>query len=82
MPAHCQVDLRRLDEGHRYLAADLDDLQSVDAVGAAPQGQVDIADLATVVAHVRQFVIQVVAHQIGQGDVQGQQQDQQAGQCP
>lgn len=82
MPAHCQVDQRRLDERHRHLAADLDDLQAVDAVGAAPQGQVDIADPATVVAHVRELVVQVVTYQVGQGDVQADQQYDQARQGP
>ena len=82
VPADGKVDQRRVDERHRDLAVDLDDFQSVDFVRAAPQGQVHIGDLATVVAHVRQLVVQVVAHHVGQGDVQGNQQHNEAGEGP
>ncbi|MNT89351.1 hypothetical protein D3C72_2300650 [compost metagenome] len=74
MPADRQVDQRRLQERHRDLAAGLDDVQAVDLVGAAPQRQVDVGDLAAVVAHVGEFIVEVVAHQHRQGQVQGQQQ--------
>ncbi|MNY21976.1 hypothetical protein D3C86_1555580 [compost metagenome] len=71
MPADGEVDQRRVDERNRNLAVDLDDFQPVDLVGPPPQGQVYIGYLATVIAHVRQPVVQVVAHQVGQGEVQG-----------
>jgi len=82
MPTDGQVDQRCVDERHRDLAVDLDDLQAVDLVRTAPQGQVDIGDLPAVVAHVGQFVIQIVAHQVWQGDVQGYQQHSDSGEDP
>ncbi|MNO66771.1 hypothetical protein D3C76_575680 [compost metagenome] len=82
MPTDREIDQRRIDEGHRHLALDLDDFQAVDLVGTAPQGQVHVGDLATVIAHVRQPVIQVVAHQVGQGEMQGNQQHKEAGEAP
>ncbi|MNG15687.1 hypothetical protein D3C85_1520210 [compost metagenome] len=82
MPTDREVDQRRVDERHRNLAIDLDDFQSVDFVGAAPQGQVHVGDLAAVVAHVRQSLIEVVAHQIGQGDVERYQQQNEADEGP
>ncbi|MNG15325.1 hypothetical protein D3C85_1468430 [compost metagenome] len=82
VPTHREVDQWRIDERHRNLAIDLDDFQSVDLVGAAPQGQVHVGDLAPVVAHVRQPLIKVIAHQIGQGDVQRYQQYNEADEGP
>lgn len=46
------------------------DKQPVDPVGAPPPGQIDILDLAPVIAHIGHLPVQVVAHQPGQGDMQ------------
>ncbi|MNJ52313.1 hypothetical protein D3C77_476430 [compost metagenome] len=62
MPADREVDHGCLQKRHRHLARGLDDVQAVDCVSAAPQGQVDVRNLATVVTHVGELVIEVVAH--------------------
>ncbi|CDH70688.1 Cysteine synthase A [Pseudomonas aeruginosa MH38] len=77
LPAHRQVDARRVEERHRHLAVVLDDAQSVDPIRAAPERQVDVGDVPTVVAHVGQLAVQVVAHQVRQRQVQRQQQQKQ-----
>ncbi len=82
MPADCQFDHRCIEEGHRNLAIGLDDLQPLDPVRPSPQCQVHIGDLASVITHVGQFVVQIVTHQIGQGDIDSDQQDYQSGQGP
>jgi hypothetical protein len=51
-------------------------------VGAAPQGHVNVRDLAAVIAHVGELVVQVVAHQVGQGEIQSDQYDHQYGDDP
>ncbi|MNQ94509.1 hypothetical protein D3C85_1100290 [compost metagenome] len=82
VPADGEVNQWRIDERHGDLAIDLDDFQSIDFVGAAPQGQVHVGNLAAVVTHVRQSLVEVIAHDVGQGNVQGNQQQTEAGEGP
>ncbi|MCY1444192.1 hypothetical protein D9M71_606480 [compost metagenome] len=79
MPAHRQVYARCIHEWHRHLAADLDDGQAVDTVGAAPPGEVDVGDPAAILAHVGELAVEVVADQPGQDQV-GYHQQQEEGQ--
>ncbi|MCY1510080.1 hypothetical protein D9M68_444460 [compost metagenome] len=79
VPAHRQVDARRIQQRHRHLAVYLDDGQAVDTVGAAPPGEVDVGDPAAILAHVGELAVEVVANQPGQDQV-GYHQQQEEGQ--
>ncbi|MCY1449925.1 hypothetical protein D9M71_666980 [compost metagenome] len=81
MPAHREVDQWGVEKRYGHLAGGLDDFQPVYLIGTAPPGQVHIGYLAAVVTHVGQLVVEVVAHQVGQGQVQRHQQHDQAGQA-
>src|SRR5690606_14868534 len=56
--------------------------QALDLIGAAPPGQVYVGDLSAIVAHVGKLVVQVVAHQLGQRQVQQQQKQRNEQQDP
>src|SRR5471030_872187 len=82
MPAHCQIDHRHIDERYRHLAINLDDVQAVDDVGTAPQGQVYIGNVPSVIPHVGELVVQVITYDVGQGDMQGNQDNNDSGNGP
>jgi len=81
-PAHGDVDQRRVEQRGLDLLVLFLDEQPIQPIGAAPPGQVDICDLASVIAHVGHLVVQVVAHQMGQGRVQHDQEGGQRKQNP
>ncbi|MNJ58983.1 hypothetical protein D3C77_546440 [compost metagenome] len=73
-PADREVDHGGLEERHRYLAGGLDDGQAVDLVGTAPPGKINVGDVPAVVSHVGKFVVEVIAYQHRQAQMQDQQQ--------
>jgi len=51
-------------------------------IGASPPGQVDIVDMAAVIAHLGHRFVEVVAHQYRERQVQYEQQQDEGGDKP
>lgn len=74
VPADGDIDARRLEQGGLHPLVLLFDQQAFDPVGATPPDQVDILDMALIVPHVGHLLVQEVAHQVRQGEMQQDQQ--------
>ncbi len=74
VPADGDINTWRLQQRRLYALVLLLDQQPFDAISPAPPSQIDVFDMALIVAHVGHLFVQIITHQMGQGEVQHDQQ--------